>query len=95
MMSTQDQLILTTLETIYHHGLAGVQNEESRAFGSRVSCSLSSPTPRQKRADTKMSDDRGRQSYFQAQSFNAQPTQEQDEFLDSDKLFHPQSQISS
>ena len=35
-------------------------------------------------------------SYFHARSFNAQPTQEQDEFSDSDSdefLFHALSQI--
>ena len=95
-MPTQDQLIMTTLETIYRHGLAGVQNEEDLTLLACEYLIHNHPLLRDRIGQIRSSqmtevDD---SSYLHTQSFNAQPTQEQDEFPDPDDelIFHKQSQ---
>ena len=89
MIPTQDQLIMTTLETIYPHGLAGVQNEEGfslLAFEYRIH---NHPLLRDRIGQIRSSQmtEVDNSSYF-----HTQLTQEQDEFLHSNDelLFHAQ-----
>ena len=89
MMPTQEQLIMTTLETIYPHGL---QNEEGLSLLAREY-----PIHNYTQLRDRIGQIRSSQmtEVDDSSNFHAQLTQEQDEFLDSNDelLFHAQSQI--
>ena len=83
-MPIQDQLIMTTLETIYRHGLAGVQNEEGLTLLARKYLIHNHPLLQDRIGQIRSS-----------QMTEVDDSSYQDEFPDSnDKLlFHTQSQI--